>query len=231
VKRASPPSSTRRAPRKRDPLEALARPHGARRDARRELLDGALKLIRAQGYAATSVDDLCRAAGVTKGAFFHHFPSKEALAVAAAQHWSEVTAEMFAAAAYHQPEDPLDRVLGYIDLRHELMQGDVEGFTCLVGTMVQETFASSNAIRASCNASVSGHADKLVADLEAARRLYGVSTKNWNAESLALHTQAVLQGAFILAKCRSDSTEAAAVAREQVTHLKRYVLLLFGRAP
>ena len=52
--------------------------------ARRKLLDSALRLIRAQGYSATSVDDLCAAAGVTKGAFFHHFKSKEELGVAAA---------------------------------------------------------------------------------------------------------------------------------------------------
>ena len=57
------------------------RPRG---EARVALLDAALSEILARGYSATTVDDLCRAAGVTKGAFFHHFDSKEALAVAAA---------------------------------------------------------------------------------------------------------------------------------------------------
>ena len=58
-------------------------------DARTKLLDAAIDVIRAQGYCATTVDDLCRAAGVTKGAFFHHFTSKDAMAVAAAQHWTQ----------------------------------------------------------------------------------------------------------------------------------------------
>jgi len=41
--------------------------------ARPKILLAALSVIRAKGYAGTSVDDLCVAAGVTKGAFFHHF--------------------------------------------------------------------------------------------------------------------------------------------------------------
>ena len=52
--------------------------------ARDKILDAAIATVRAKGYAATSVDDLCASAGVTKGAFFHHFKSKHALGVAAA---------------------------------------------------------------------------------------------------------------------------------------------------
>lgn len=48
----------------------------------------------------------------------------------------------------------------------------------------------------------------------------------WTAESLAAHTQAVLQGAFILARAKNDM----GVAAESVDHLRRYVELLFSRA-
>ncbi len=194
-------------------------------NARAKLLDAALDVIRAQGYSATSVDDLCAAAGVTKGAFFHHFASKEALAVAAADHWSTRTAALFAAAPYHHLAQPLDRVLGYIDFRAAFVTGPVEGFTCLVGTMVQEAFATSPAIREACDACISAHARKLEADIAAAMAQYGV--KGFTAASLALHTQAVLQGAFILAKARGGP----AVALESVAHLKRYFILLFQPSP
>ena len=53
-----------------------------RGEARARLIEAARSLVRRKGFAATSVDDLCVAAGVTKGAFFHHFASKEALGVA-----------------------------------------------------------------------------------------------------------------------------------------------------
>src|SRR5207302_7493676 len=49
----------------------------AKTDARTRLLDAALSVIRARGYSATSVDELCAAAVFTKGAFFHHFKSKD----------------------------------------------------------------------------------------------------------------------------------------------------------
>ena len=134
-------------------------------NARAQLLEAAFSVIRAKGYAATTVDDLCGAAGVTKGAFFHHFKTKEDLAVTAAQHWSEVTGELFAAAPYHRHADPLERVLGYLEFRKQLLTGEVAEFTCLVGTMVQETFESNPAIRAACDASISGHAQKIETDI------------------------------------------------------------------
>src|SRR5947208_1723306 len=80
-----------------------------KQDAKAKLLDAALSVIRTKGYSATTVDELCAAAGVTKGAFFHHFKSKEELAVAAADHWSETTGALFAQASYHDCADPLER--------------------------------------------------------------------------------------------------------------------------
>jgi TetR/AcrR family transcriptional repressor of nem operon len=196
----------------------------AKRDARAKLLDAAITLIRAQGYAGTSVDDLCRAAGVTKGAFFHHFKSKDDLAVAAARHWSETTGALFAAAPYHQHADPLERVLAYVDFRAALIDGAPTDFTCFAGTLVQEAFAANDDIRAACEASIFGHAATLESDIEMARPKHRASG-DWTAKSLALHTQAVLQGAFILAKAQGG----AAVAREMAAHLKRYVELLFSK--
>jgi TetR/AcrR family transcriptional repressor of nem operon len=189
--------------------------------AKAKLLEAAVVLIRTKGFAGTSVDDLCAAAGVTKGAFFHHFPSKEALGVAAAEFWSETTGAFFREAPYNWRDDPLDRVLGYIDFRSQLIEGPVEGFTCVAGTMVQEAFHTSPAIRDACNASISGNAAMLEADIAEAIERHGVT--GVTAKSLSLHIQAVLQGGFILAKAKGG----ADIARESVAHLKRYFEMLF----
>ncbi|WP_428671898.1 TetR/AcrR family transcriptional regulator [Roseibium sp.] len=191
--------------------------------AKDKLLDAALKIVREKGYSSTNVDEICAAAGVTKGGFFHHFKSKEDWAVAAASHWSDVTGALFETAPYHQPDDPLQRVLAYVAFRKDMISGALSEFTCLLGTMAQEVYGTHPAIQTACWEGIAGHARTLEADIEAAMAKYG-SDGSWTAESLALHTQAVIQGAFILAKASGQPARAV----ESVDHLYRYIELLFA---
>jgi len=192
--------------------------------SKEKILNAALTVIRCKGYTATTVDDLCAEAGVTKGAFFHHFKSKEDLAIAATKYWSQVTDQVFADGPYQKHKDPLERVLGYIDFRKALLKGDLPEFTCLVGTMVQEIFDSSPAIRDACRESIMNHSENVATELEAAKKMYAPKAK-WTAEELALHIQAVIQGAFIMAKAKDD----AKVAAESITHLRNYIESLFDK--
>lgn len=193
--------------------------------ARHKLLNAAVKVIRTKGYDATTLDDLCRDAGVTKGAFFHHFESKEALGVAATQFWNAFTGPLFEQAPYHLPVDPVEKLLAYIDFRAALIEGrSLPEFTCLLGTMVQETYQTSDALREACDIGISSHAATLERYIAEAMQQQGISS--FTPQSLALYTQASLQGAFILAKAKND----AGVAREMIAHLRRYVELLFTKS-
>src|SRR5476649_1184136 len=101
---------------------------------RLKMLDAASDIIRTQGYAATTVDDICAAAGVTKGSFFHHFPSKEQLGIAAIGQFNEAAAALFGSATYRAEPDPRDRVLGYVDFRASMLTREIAQYTCLLGT-------------------------------------------------------------------------------------------------
>jgi TetR/AcrR family transcriptional regulator, transcriptional repressor for nem operon len=113
-------------------------------------------------------------------------------------------------------------VLGYVSFRKQIIRGASPEFTCLVGTMTQEAYGTSPAIQAACRESIFGHAATLIADIEAAMAFYDVDA-DFTAESLALHTQAVIQGAFILAKASGEASRAV----ESIEHLHRYLTLLF----
>jgi TetR/AcrR family transcriptional repressor of nem operon len=193
-------------------------------ESKAALLNAALSVIRAKGYTATRIEDICEAAELTKGSFFHHFKSKEDLAVAAAEHWTRITSEVFASAAYRTLPDPLDRLLAYIDLRKALLQGALPEFTCLAGTMIQEVYETHPAVRDACDQSISEHAATFEADIEEAMRQHGVDP-SFSAASLALYFQAVIQGAFILAKAK----QGPEVAADCLDHLRRYIEMLFVR--
>src|SRR5262249_4536641 len=128
-------------------------------ESKAKFLDAAMRVIRAKGYSATRIDDVCEAAGLTKGSFFHHFKSKEELALAAADHFAAMADRLFASAPYQSARDPLDRLLGYVDFRRAMLQGELPDFTCLLGTMVQETYDTHPVLRVVCERHISAHAE------------------------------------------------------------------------
>jgi TetR/AcrR family transcriptional repressor of nem operon len=194
-----------------------------RGEARGRLIEAARALVRQKGFGATSVDEVCAAAGVTKGAFFHHFATKEALGVALVEDWTEMTAAMFAAHAYNAAPDPLDRVLAYLDLRRAILGQPIPDFSCVAGTSVQETYLSSPPIRDAAARSIGSGMDHVRAHLAEALALHPVA--GVTAESLARQVQVAVQGGIILAKAFDDP----APAREAFDHLERYLRLLFDR--
>jgi len=190
--------------------------------ARERLLDAAIVLIRRQGLHATTVEQLCGHAEVTKGAFFHHFASKEASAIAAAEHWGATTGAMFAHAAFHDASDPVERIMAYLDLRAVMISGDPAEFSCLAGTMVQEAFATAPDVRDACAAAILGHAATLEADLDAALDRLDPPPSGVTGASLARFTQTVLQGSFIMSKAADDPQ----LLLEGIDHLRRYLTVL-----
>lgn len=191
---------------------------------RSRLLEAARDVIRTKGYGATTVDDICAAAGVSKGSFFHHFTSKEQLGVAAIEAFDAMAEELFTTAPYAGFADPRDRVFGYLDLRAALLEGEIAQYTCLLGTTVQETYATHPDLREAADRALTSHIAMLGKDLAAAKRKYAPRAR-WSPEGVAYFMQSVLQGAFIFAKAK----QSPEVAIECLQHLRRYLESLIGQ--
>jgi TetR/AcrR family transcriptional repressor of nem operon len=193
---------------------------------RSNLLGAATLLIRSRGFEATSIADLCSEAGVTKGAFFHHFKDKEHMAVEAVNSFSSITDALEASAQYQTVEDPLKKLLGYVDFRIEILSGPISASTCLLGTMIQEVHETHPVIRDACERCLDRQAKELSTMIESAKERYNRDA-SWTAEDLAHHIQAVIQGALILAKAK----QGPEVAIDCLLHLRRYVKMLFVAQP
>ena len=59
-------------------------------ETRNHILEAAQRLFSTNGYDATGVAEICQSAGISKGAFYHHFPSKQAVFLKLLENWLEI---------------------------------------------------------------------------------------------------------------------------------------------
>src|SRR5690606_6204362 len=91
------------------PAVARGKPERSGRLSAEDWAQAALDLIAEQGVAAVAVEPLARRLGVTKGSFYWHFPSREALLQAALERWEHVEQEAVFGALERVP-DPRERL-------------------------------------------------------------------------------------------------------------------------
>jgi TetR/AcrR family transcriptional repressor of nem operon len=191
---------------------------------KQKLLNAAEGLMLAKGYTATSVDEVCEAAGLTKGSFFHYFEGKEHLGRVVAERFFAVRKERLLAAPFRHKKDPLDRVFGFIEFLIDMSRNRQAGNGCLLGTFVQELSHTHPQIRSVCAACFEDQAATLKRDLDEAKTRYTPRAR-FSTQSLAEHLLAVIQGAIILAKAKQDPKPI----EESLGHFKEYLSCVFER--
>ncbi|MFI5360887.1 MAG: TetR/AcrR family transcriptional regulator [Elusimicrobiota bacterium] len=174
-------------------------------DAKERLLRTASDLMSESGYGAVGVEHICERAGVQKGSFYHFFPSKSDLAVAAIEdHWEKNRADkerIFADAVA-----PLERLTGWCDLirrnqrRRAQRRGKVLG--CPYSSIGSELSTQDEKIRRKCQEM----ADRTRAYLEGAVRAAqreGLVSKG-NAAEIARELYSFAMGVVLQAKIQND---------------------------
>lgn len=191
-------------------------------NTKERLVEAATELMLTKGYTATSVDDVCKAAGLTKGSFFHYFEGKEELGRHLAQAFNEMATREFLP-HLEGIADPLDRVYAYVELRIHVARTP-GGLRCMLGTFVQELFSTHPALREVCARCLDEHTALIERDLAAAKALYAPDAA-WSPLSLARHLMAILQGGMILAKADGDPE----VLVDSLEHFKAYLKTLISK--
>lgn len=192
---------------------------------KQKLLDAAQELFLIKGYGASSVDEICQKAKVTKGSFFHYFKSKEELGKILLERFCcDSQAEMKSCACLKENEpDPLKRVYAHIDYGVEFFKS-VEGNRCLLGTMAHELSETHPEIREMCARGFESWAKIFISDLSQAKKKYAPKA-NFDPKSLADHLIATIEGAQILAKVKHNSK----VMEKSLMHFKDYLNYLFNQ--
>jgi TetR/AcrR family transcriptional regulator, transcriptional repressor for nem operon len=196
-------------------------------ETKRKLVDAGVKLMRAQGFNATTVDDICSAAGVTKGGFFHYFKSKEEIAKAAVTRFREGKAKDFQDAPFRKLADPLDRVFGRLDFAKESSGGNKHSTKgCLIGVFAQELSFTHPEFRKACQDSFLRTAQDFEKDLAEAKSIHAPKAE-FDPKNVAMLYVSIVQGSLMLAKASENNV----VLHENIEQFRRYLQALFGQTP
>lgn len=194
---------------------------------RKRILDAAEELVMGKGFAGTSVDDILKAASLTKGAFFHHFKSKADLARELIERNAQQDLALFerlAAEAEAKSDDPLEQLFLFLEAFEEYsnaMPDNPPG--CMYAVYTYESMQFDPSI------------NDFVAD--SLRRWTSIYVRKFE-DVLALNTPAlpvtsrqlaemiasVVEGGLVLGRAYGDPR----ITSRQSEQFRNYLELLFG---
>ena len=194
--------------------------------AREKLVAAAIELFRQHGFTATPVDRICTGAGVTKGAFFHHFKSKEAIAEAAVEEWCRRRVALYTEDLGDPNDDPLERFFRWIDGLIRSVRRPGEGPVCLLGMVAQEMAGEHEGMRELCRERLTGWTGLATQLLGAAKRVHRPRV-DFDPEEVGWMLNSLWQGSLLVAKTRRDPE----VVASNLSHARAYVEGLFAVPP
>jgi TetR/AcrR family transcriptional regulator, transcriptional repressor for nem operon len=191
---------------------------------RRRILDVAQDLVLERGFSATTVDAVIEAAGISKGAFFHHFPSKGVLGRSMLERYAAADAEVlerFMAKAEAASDDPAEQVIRFVRAFEEESADLFSEPGCLFVSFVYERMPESREAHDVIRANIELWRKRLGVKLGAAleqRSLPG------DPDSIADYMFTTFEGAFVLARATGDPADVG----RQIGHYRRYLELLLN---
>lgn len=194
---------------------------------RERILDEAQGLVLEQGLAGTSIDDVLTAAGTSKGAFFHHFPTKNHLARALVERYAEADVAFLAEfmdRVEAESDDPAEQIVAFIRLFEDAAEEMVsQQPSCLYVSYVYEKQLFDDGTIDVIADVLLAYRRRLAEKITAAFELHPPPFPV-DAATLADHITVTFEGAFVLTRALTDPT----LMRQQLELVRRYIGMLFG---
>ena len=175
-------------------------------DTRQHILDAASELFHTHSYADVGVATVCDRAGVSKGSFFHFFPSKRELVLAVMDQFRERFAGTLIAQAFAPSLPPLERIEQFVEGLYAFQKAQFNVFGhlpgCPFGNLVMEQATQDEVLRQKVDGilrSIANHFRAAVSDAVQSGAFPPV-----NEEATAEAMLGYLEGIQLLAKARND---------------------------
>jgi TetR/AcrR family transcriptional repressor of nem operon len=160
---------------------------------RQTVIDVASRLFRKHGFDGVGLKDLMEAAGLTQGAFYKQFSSKEDLAAQASKRALESATERWSAAAAADPDDPIGSVVKfYLSMAHCAQKMD----GCPIVALGSDAARQGREVKASFEAGIRSHLEMFCSLLS--------DTGDEEATGKAMAIASTMVGAVLLARAVND---------------------------
>lgn len=189
---------------------------------RRKIVEATIGLMLKQGYSATTVDQICAESGMTKGSFFHHFESKEAVAAAAIEAWGLMGTSLYEEAWKDEKGDPLEQFHKMLDIMSGFTTRPDEPCVCMVGMMSQELAQTHPLVREACENELNVWTRNVAKMLANAKELH-TPEADFDSEAVAWFLNSLWQGSMLVGKVRQQP----ATIRQNIELARAYVTSLF----
>lgn len=175
-------------------------------DTKERILSTARVLFHSNNYADIGIKQICDAARVQKGSFYHFFPSKRDLALAVVDDMADEWAHGFVKEAFDPQLPPMERLDYLIDAAYYWQKAakDIEGRMpgCLFGNLVLEVSTRDDILRAKLCAVFDKTHTRFEQTLIEAVAIGALSPLDTNLTAQAM--LAYLEGMILLAKSRNE---------------------------
>lgn len=196
-------------------------------ETRKRILDATQRLVIAQGFAATSVDEVIAAAGTTKGGLFHHFASKRDLARALVERYAAEDAAItkdLMERSERLSYDPLQQLLIFVALlTDETEQQMRTGPGCVFASFCYERQLVDDATRELIAESLRRFRERIRGKLDDIAKRFPPRAQI-DLDALADQVTTLIEGTHVMARALGDPS----LIRGQLDQFRTYLELLFS---